>query len=152
MCRVVDIRVCQSACGSRCAWGGIGCATCLRYAAGGGATDHCGVISTGNGDGDHLAGSAVCTGNSDAVGVVLSCHEFVMRGVHGVGPYAIAAYREFAVAVVAVNVGLRNQGLCAVYVSDRQGAAGALGDVAFGQAGRCSAGDDGVIVGTGNRY
>ena len=70
------------------------------------------------------AGGAVGTGHRHLVSVGGAADELVVRGIGGVGPYAVGVDREGAVAVAAGDVGERREGDCAVDVGDGQRATG----------------------------
>ena len=93
---------------------------------------------------------AVGSGYGDAVGVGLARCKLVMGAAHGVGPLAVGADAEAAVAVAASHAALGDEQAAAVNVCGAERAAGCLGDVGLGQAGSAGAADDGCVVGAGD--
>ena len=110
-----------------------------------GVCQHGGIVGAGDGDGDGLGG-AVGTDGGEAVGVVGARHELVLRRVHGVAPDTSGVDAELAPAVGPCGVGLCSESRSAVHVGQGQRSPCRLGGVAFGQAGRAHAADDGSVV------
>ena len=73
-----------------------------------------------------------------------------MRSVHSVSPLPRSVHREFAEAMIASNICLRNKAIGTVYISDQQGAGCRLHRIGLGQIGCRCATDEGRIIGPQN--
>ncbi len=111
-----------------------------------GAAQYRRIVGAKDGDGDHLRGAVGCR-HRNAVGVAGAANEFIVGGIHGVGPHAGGVDAELAVAVGTGHVGLRHEGRGAVHVGRRECAASALYGIGLGQVGGTAASDDGRIIG-----
>ena len=100
------------------------------------ASNHRRIVRARDGHCHHLSG-AIHRRNREAVGVLLTRHKFIVRTVHGVGPYASRCHAECAVFVTPSYAALRHKRSRVVHISDGQRACCALRCIGFCQA-RCA--------------